>query len=170
MKINRLSFLLLLIAAAYFPSFAQKLNKNTKSTDSIKLTGRVVASINSITFGSWYPKFQSFLFIPEENNDLKIEPKPIRIVYEFFKQDGYLKKDFFDYSNRYELKIVRQTNCDEKLKDFGYETIVEDTDGKRTETKVSILKVLNGFSKDIFDENAVLPCYTLQENDYTLKK
>ena len=170
MNFNRLSFLLLLIVAAHLTSFAQKLDAGAKSKQSIKLTGRVVASLNSLTFGIWHPKFQTFLFLPEENKLLKIESKPIQIVYEFFEKDGYLKQDFFDHSNRYELKITRQTNCDQKLKDFSYETLIEETDGKRSETKISILKILDGADRSLFDEEAVFPCYTLKEKDYALKK
>ncbi len=172
MQGKKLILQFLVFAALAFPTSISRAQTQTdsKSKKAVKLTGRVVASINSLTFGAWSPKYQSFLFLPEGKSEQSINRRPIRIVYEFFKQDNYLKREFFDHSKRYELKVLRKPGCDDKLTEFGYETMSTEIDGKLTETKkISILKVLKGVEVNLFDENEILSCYTLQENNYILK-
>lgn len=163
----------LLLATLVFPASISNAQIITGkiSKRPVKLTGRVVASLNSITFGAWSPKYQSFLFLPEAKNNPSINRRPTRILYKFFKPDNYLKREFFDYSKLYELKVLRKPDCDERLNEFGYETMSTEVDGKTTETeKIKIFKLLSGVQEILFDENEVLSCYALQENNYILKK
>ena len=89
---------------------------------------------------------------------------PVEIVYAFHKSDGLLPHSFFDYAKLYEMRVVRDQNCDERVRVLSYEKN-EDSNGKQL-PPTYILRVMDGAPKDLLKPDSILPCYMLRPGNY----
>jgi hypothetical protein len=125
--------------------------------------GRVLADVGSFVFGAGLgPKWATFIFVAEEGGGTRLVP--IKVSYAFFKSDGPLPDDFFDYSKRYELQAVRDRRCDESVESLSYVKNVDES-GKPLAPSY-VLRFLDGAPKEILKPDTTLDCYILRPGRY----
>lgn len=134
------------------------------------LVGRVLAYVDSMVIGAGVgPQYQKFIFGVESKGERGQQVIiPVEIVYAFQNSAGFLPHSFFDHSRLYELTAVRDQNCDEKVSVLSYEKN-EDETGKPLPSTY-ILRIMEGFPKDVLKPDLVLPCYILRLGDYRVQK
>lgn len=88
-----------------------------------------------------------------------------KIVYTFFEPQGLLPNDFFDYSKRYELQVVRDPKCDEGLNNLSYIKSVDQASGKPLPPEYA-LRFSDGAPKDAPKPDSILACYVLRPGRY----
>lgn len=130
------------------------------------LIGRVLAYIDSLVLGAGLgPQYETFIFGVESKNERGEQIiVPVEIVHAFFKSDGRLPRTFFDHSKLYELRVERDSQCDESVSDLSYAKN-EDETGKQL-PPTYIMRFLDGAPKDALKPDAVLPCYILRSGNY----
>lgn len=130
------------------------------------LTGRVLAYVDSMVIGVGVgPQYEKFIFgVESKGGDGQPLITPVEIVYAFHKSDGLLPRSFFDYTTLYELRVVRDENCDAKVGALSYEKN-EDSSG-RSLPPTYILRVMEGAPKDLLNAESKLACYVLRPGDY----
>jgi len=106
------------------------------------------------------------LFLASTNgkDPLGSPPSPVKVVYEFYRDEPNLPEKFFDFSSRYELTVVRDTKCDESAKSLTYEVNLSDSGKPLPATYV--LKVLDGAPTDVLKPDLILPCFILRPGQY----
>lgn len=130
----------------------------------IPLVGRVLAWKETFGFGAGLgPQYQVLVFGVERDQGAPVAA--IKVVYAFFKSDGPLPDNFFDYSKQYELQAVRDTRCDESVEGLSYVKSVDHESGKPL-PPVYVLRLLEGAPKDVLKPDAVLACYVLRPGKY----
>lgn len=136
------------------------------SEQNIRLRGRVLAEVASLTMGAGVgPQYQTFIFGVETTTpDGKATVLPVEILYAFFKDQGPLKESFYDHSKLYELEVERDRNCDSPLKKLAYERNSDQT-GKELPPR-NILYVLYGTPRELLKPDVVLRCYVLHGHKY----
>jgi hypothetical protein len=130
------------------------------------LTGRVLAYVDSMVIGVGVgPHYEKFIFgVESKREDGQPLITPVEIVYAFHKSDGLLPLSFFDHAKLYELRVVRDQNCDAKVSALSYEKN-EDSTGKPL-PPTYILRVMEGAPKDLLNTESKLPCYMLRPGVY----
>jgi len=88
---------------------------------------------------------------------------PIKVVYKFYRDEPNLPEEFFDFSDFYELSVIRDPKCDESVKSLSYETDLEP--GKPPSPR-NILRVLTGAPADVLKPDLMLPCFVLRPGQY----
>jgi hypothetical protein len=154
-----------LVATALVPTAtAQKTPPRVASAEkTTPIVGRVLADVGSFVFGSGLgPKWATFIFVAEEGGGTRVAP--VKVSYAFFKSDGPLPDNFFDYSKRYELQVVRDRKCDERVESLSNVKNVDES-GKPLAPSY-VLRFLDGAPKDLLKLDAVLPCYVLRPGRY----
>jgi hypothetical protein len=89
---------------------------------------------------------------------------PVKVVYEFYRDEPNLPEKFFDFSSRYKLTVVRDTKCDESVKSLSFEANVSDS-GKPLPAPY-VLKVLDGAPNGVLKPDLILPCFVLRPGQY----
>jgi hypothetical protein len=133
----------------------------------IIMAGRVLADVDHLTGflkGSFGDRYQVFVFGTESKEKQRDHLALVKVMYEFYKSDPSLTDSFFDYSNRYELQLVRESSCDETVQSLSYEKNVDETGKPLPSTYV--LRLLDGVPKHVLKPDALLPCYVLRPGKY----
>lgn len=146
----------------------QKLSKANKEKTTI-LVGRVLAHVDSLVVGAGVgPQYETFVFGVESKNARGQQVVlPVKIAYAFFKSGGPLPDRFFDHSQLFELRVIRDSNCDDSVSNLSY-VKNEDETGKQL-PPIYILRFLNGASKDGLKPDLVLSCYILRSGNYRVR-
>lgn len=143
---------------------AQKMPVYTQDNEkTVVLAGRVLADVSVFPFGVGVgPHYAALIFGVEEKG--AEAPVPVKIVYAFFKEEGPLPDSFFEYSKRYELRVYRESKCDESVKSLAY--VENETESGRRLPPSYVLQFTRGAPKDVLKPDAVLPCYILRPDGY----
>ena len=146
----------------------QKLYEASKEKTTI-LVGRVLAHVDRLVVGSGVgPQYETFVFGVESKNARGEQVVvPVKVAYAFFKSGGPLPDSFFDHSKLYELRVVRDSNCDDSVSNLSY-VKNEDETGKQL-PPTYILRFLDGAPKDGLKPDLVLSCYALRSGNYRLR-
>jgi hypothetical protein len=133
------------------------------------LKGRVIAYVDHLVLGAGIgPKYETFIFGVESQDDKGTTVlEPVKIDYAFFKSDGQLPRSFFDHKVLYELRVLRDSRCDESVNNLSYEQNV-DINGKPL-PPTYIVRFVTGVDAKVLKSDAVLPCYILRPGDYAAK-
>ena len=119
--------------------------------------------VSSFAFGAGLgPQHTTFVFAAEQDGGTRAEP--VKVSYAFFKSEGPPPDRFFDYSKRYELQVVRDTECDESVDNLSHVKNV-DQSGKPL-PPIDALRFLEGAPKDALKSDAILRCYILRPGKY----
>jgi hypothetical protein len=133
----------------------------------VSVRGRVLAGVNYLTGylrGGFGDHYQVFVFGLEPGSPSG-PIAPVKIMYKFFfKTESALPDSFFDASKHYELRVVRESSCDETVQNLSYEK--NDDEAGKPLPSTYILRPLNGAPKDVLKPDAVLPCYLLRPGRY----
>lgn len=134
-----------------------------------RLVGRVLAYVDSMVVGAGVgPQYETFIFGVESKDERgELVNTPVEIAYAFHKSDGRLPASFFDHSKLYELRVVRDSNCDDSVSNLSY-VKNEDETGKQL-PPTYILRMMDGAPKDALKPDLVLPCYVLRSGNYRLR-
>ncbi|MBK7706205.1 MAG: hypothetical protein IPJ30_10580 [Acidobacteria bacterium] len=135
-------------------------SSQSKKPATVRLEGAVKASVNSLIIGAGIgPHYYSYIFAATRIGKKKFNDPPlIRLVYRQFQMDKFPERDFYELGERYRLKAIRDTTCDSKPADFGYEQFGDD--------RVSVMKLVDDRASDMIDEAAVLDCYTFTMTEF----
>jgi hypothetical protein len=159
--------LILLLASPVLcgTSPAQGNQTENKEKETIVI-GRVLASFTSTGYGSGIgPKYETFIFGVESKGERGEQIiTPVEIAYAFQKYDQLLPQSFFDHSKLYELHVRRAEACDVKVSALSW-VKNEDPEGKQLPSTY-ILKMTDGAPSDLFNQDSILPCYTLYGGNY----
>jgi len=138
--------------------------KNVKRTT---LTGRVLAEVLGLSdyhlVGEGF-NVKVFILRMETSQKPGALPSPVKVEYQFFKWQPTLPDTFFDYSKRYELRVVRDPSCDQTLDQLSYME-AEDESGKPL-GRDYVLRPLEGAPKELLKPELLLPCYVLTPGNY----
>lgn len=160
-RLASLCFLLLAVSVAML-GFSSKRSGNSKE---ISLRGHVIANVYGLSdyFLVGEPGFNAkdFIFLVDSPN----EQKPVRISYQFFKQEPRLPGPFFSYSTIYELRVTRDPSCDVTVEHLSHMKNEEAGTGKPL-PPTNVLHILDGAPKDVLKPEALLPCYVLKPGKY----
>lgn len=152
----------LIVAALVSLSVAQTTPTKTGEKN-VALVGRVLADVSSIAFGAGLgPQHTTFVFAVEHDGQKRVEP--VKVSYAFFKSEGPPPDSFFNYSKRYELRVVRDTKCDESVDSLSHIKNV-DQSGKPL-PPTDALRFLEGAPKDALKYDGILACYVLRPGKY----
>jgi hypothetical protein len=156
---------MLMIAAVVSLGAAQKPAEGPHATKPILIIGQVLADVSSLTFGVGLgPQHTTFIFAIEQDGGMRV--KPVKVSYVFFKSEGPPPDSFFDYSKRYELQVIRDTRCDERVDSLSY---VKNADQSGNSMSPSyVLRFLEGAPKDVLEPDAILSCYILRPGKYKI--
>lgn len=134
----------------------------------VALKGHVFARIDHLTgyFINSLGGQRSELFILGIDRETKpgSPPVPVKVVYEFYRDEPNLPENFFDFSRRYELNVVRDTRCDESVKSLSYEANVSESGKPLPATYV--LRVFDGAPAEVLKPDLILPCFVLRPDQY----
>ena len=109
-------------------------------------------------------RYEVFIFGIDKWDRYGKSAAPVKVVYEFYRDEPNLPEKFFDFSSRYELTVVRDTKCDESVKSLSYEANVSESGKPLAATYV--LKVLDGAPTDVLKPDLILPCFVLRPGQY----
>ena len=110
-------------------------------------------------------RYEVFIFgIDKWEKEAGWSAAPVKVVYEFYRDEPNLPEKFFDFSSRYKLTVVRDTKCDESVKSLSFEANVSDSGKPLAATYV--LKVLDGAPTDVLKPDLILPCFVLRPGQY----
>jgi hypothetical protein len=159
-------FSIVLVAGVLLPANVTAQSHPQQMQQNIRLKGRVLAEIASLTMGAGVgPQYQTFIFGVETTTaEGKASVQPVEILYAFFKDQGPLRESFYDHSKLYELEVERDRKCDLPLRKLAYETNSDQTGKELPPT--NILYVLYGAPRDLFNPDVILPCYVLLGHRY----
>jgi hypothetical protein len=148
---------------------AQKKLAEASKEKTSTLAGRVLAYVDSLVVGAGVgPQYETFIFGMELKNARGEQVvAPVKVAYAFFKSGGPLPASFFDHSKLYELRVVRDSNCDDRVSNLSY-VKNEDETGKQL-PPTYILRMMDGAPKDALKPDLVLPCYVLRSGNYRLR-
>ena len=147
------------------PLGQQRLTPNLSEDKSTSIEGHVLAYVDTLVFGAGVgPQYAKFIFGVETKGTKTREVTPVLIAYAFHKKDGPPTDSSYDYSKRYELRVVREPMCDESVSALSYEKN-EDETGKQL-PPTCVLRFLEGAPKDLLKPDSVLPCYVLTPRNY----
>jgi hypothetical protein len=141
-----------------------------QSDNTIVVRGHVLARIvglaqriNSLSG----QRYEVFIFgIDKWDKVVGKSASPVKVVYEFYRDEPNLPEKFFDFSSRYVLTAVRDTKCDEIVKSLSYEANVSESGKPLPATYV--LKVLDGAPTDVLRPDLLLPCFVLRPGQYSV--
>ena len=163
---NGTSLIAVFTLLAVLPAHGRQKHKATTEKRT-PIVGRVLAWKESLVFGAGVgPKWTIFVFGIESPNQSEKQPQPVKIAYGFYKDQGPLPDNFYDYSKRYELQVVRNPKCDESLSSLSREKSVDETGKELAPTDV--LRFLYGAPKYLPNPDTILPCYVLRPGKYRL--
>jgi len=155
------------MAVRLFPPAGSKLPKQPQSDNTVVGMGHVLARIeglarriNSLSG----QRYEVFIFGIDKWERYGKSAAPVKVVYEFYRDEPNLPEKFFDFSSRYELTVVRDTKCDESVKSLSYEANVSESGKPLPATYV--LKVLDGAPTDVLKPDLILPCFVLRPGQY----
>ena len=159
----------ILIALFFGQNSFAKQSPDDKSVlrNQVPLTGHVLARVEHLTgylenlLGG--QRYDVFVFGTDNGQEQANPPVPVKVVYEFYRYEPNLPERFFDFSNRYELTVVRDTKCDESVKSLSYET---DLVPGNPPSPRYILKVFNGAPADVLKPDLVLACFVLRPGKF----
>lgn len=125
------------------------------------LHGRVVADVVSLVFGAGVgPKWTKFIFSVEQPDG----PNTVLVAYAFNQRSQLPPDSFWNYANRYELKVKRDQTCDTTVREVSYE---KNVDAKGNELPPTfILRMTKNNPVQALDPALKLPCYVLWYSDY----
>jgi len=131
------------------------------------MTGHVLARIEDLAIrinllGG--QRYEVFIFGIDKWERRRWSFAPVKVVYEFYRDEPSLPESFFNFSRRYELNVVRDTKYDESVKSLSLETNVSDSGKPLPATHV--LKLLDGTPPDMPKPDSVLPCALLRPSQY----
>jgi len=177
-QINRRSGLASLVLSAFLllasSTSQQDLSAEVPQSDNtvvgkqLLMMGHVLARIEGLTYrinplGG--QRYEVFIFgIDKWERSSGKSASPVKVVYEFYRDEPNLPEKFFDFSSRYELTVVRDTKCDESVKSLSYEVNLSDSGKPLPATYV--LKVLDGAPTDVLKPDLILPCFILRPGQY----
>jgi hypothetical protein len=148
-------------------SRAQAQKQHANEDKPVILAGRVLAEVETgMSTGTGLgPRAVEFIF---EIEKAEAPVRSVEISYQFFNRDGRLPKSFYDHSNLYELRVVRDKKCDVSVDDISWwkNMDVEGNPMPRTYR----LNFLDAFPEDMLNPNTVLPCYVLHAGDYKVRE
>lgn len=125
--------------------------------------GHVVADVASLVFGAGLGhKWVSFIFAAEQTNG----PKLIRIAYAFDVDSQLPPDSFWNYRNRYEMRVRRDPRCDTTVQDISYERNLDPKGGELPPS--FILHFTKNSPVNALRPDLMLPCYVLWHSDYKL--
>jgi hypothetical protein len=171
-QINRRSGLASLVLSVYLllssSTAQQDLSAKVPSGKQLTLMGHVLArvehSIGYLVNPLGGQRYDVFIFgIDKWERDGK-SAAPVKVAYEFYRDEPNLTEKFFDFSSRYALTVARDTKCDETVKSLSYEATVSELGKPLPPTYV--LKVLDGASTDVLKPDLLLPCFVLRPGQY----
>jgi len=141
----------------------------TVAEKQLRMMGYVLARIVGLTnrinlLGG--QRYEVFIFGIDKWERYGKSAAPVKVVYEFYRDEPNLPAKFFDFSSRYKLTVVRDTKCDESVNSLSYVKNVDESGKPSPPTYV--LRFLQGAPKVVLKPDAVLPCYVLRPGDYKL--
>ena len=151
------------------------------SRQKTKLTGRVLAvsdwPVTNPLLLRGFPHAQEFIFGMEtkDGRSGKEAVVPIYVSYEYYPGSEKLPENFFDYSKKYELSVIKE-NLDFFLEEVAYGRFnVSDEGGDRSsyiDKQWPRLKILDGVPESILriDMDITLPRYKLATIKYKIIK
>ena len=131
------------------------------------LMGHVLARIEGLAHrvnSMGGQRYEVFIFGIDKWERTGKSTAPVKVVYEFYRDEPNLPEKFFDFSSRYALTVVRDTKCDESVKSLSYEANVSESGKPLPATHV--LKVLDGAPTDVLKPDLILPCFFLRPGQY----
>jgi hypothetical protein len=139
----------------------------TVAEKQLRMMGHVLARIVGLTnrinlLGG--QRYEVFIFGIDKWERYGKSAAPVKVVYEFYRDEPNLPAKFFDFSNHYKLTVVRDTKCDESVKSLSFEVNVSDSGKPLPATYV--LKVLDGAPTDVLKPDLILPCFVLRPGQY----
>jgi hypothetical protein len=166
---SRLPLILALVACVFVDTnlSSQNLAHAINAGRTTIVVGRVLAEVDHLTGflrGSFGDRYEVFVFGSEAMAEQTHSFAPVKVMYKFYKSEQPLASSFYDYSNRYEMQVVREPSCDETVKSLSYEKNVDETGRPLPPTYV--LRPLNGAPKHVLKLDATLPCYVLRPGKY----
>jgi hypothetical protein len=136
----------------------------------VRLTGHVLAKVEHVTGyttnalgGQSYDVFIFGIDSGEKQLTRQTSLVPVKVVYEFYRNEPKLPEAFFDFGSLYELSVRRDASCDESVKSLSYETDV--VPGKPPSSR-NILKALKGAPDAALKPDLILNCYLLRPGNY----
>ena len=128
--------------------------------------GRVLARHGGLrdALGNFDVRRQTFLFGVEPKEPRVQSLSPIKVVYEYLYRNQEPPDSFFDYSVRYQLRVVRNNTCDETVDSLSYEGTADES-GKPL-GRDYVLRPLEGAPKELLKPELLLPCYVLTPGNY----
>lgn len=109
-------------------------------------------------------RYEVFIFGIDKLERYGKSAAPVKVVYEFYRDEPNLPETFFDFSKRYVLSVVQDTKCDESLKSLSYESNFSESGKPLPATNV--LKVLDGAPSDVLKPDLSLSCFVLRPANY----
>ena len=155
---------LLAMAVLAFVVAAQKARADGQTGEKkTLLVGRVLADVAVLTHGAGVGPFSSeFIFDGKEEGHT--DSVPVKIVWLYFQWRDVPPASFFDYSIEYELRVVRDPKCDERVDSLSYVHNVTESGEPLPPTYV--LRFSRGAPKHVLKPDATLACYTMLAGDY----
>jgi hypothetical protein len=158
-----------LLALSFEQNSLAKQSRDDKTVvrKQVPLTGHVLARVEHLTgylvnsLGG--QRYDVFVFGTDNGEKQESPPVPVKVVYEFYRDEPNLPEKFFDFSSHYELTVVRDAGCDESVKSLSCETDLEQ--GKPPSPRY-ILRVLNRAPTDVLKPDLILACYVLRPGQY----
>ena len=142
-------------------------NGKTAVEKQLPMMGHVLARIEGLAYrvnplsGQ---RYEVFIFGIDKWDRYGKSAAPVKVVYEFYRDEPNLPEKFFVFSSRYKLTVVRDTKCDESVKSLSFEANVSDSGKPLSATYV--LKVLEGAPTDVLKPDLILPCVVLRPGQY----
>lgn len=141
---------------------------NTVVGKQLLMMGHVLARIEGLAYRTNLlggQRYEVFIFgIDTWDPKTGKSASPVKVVYEFYRDEPNLPEKFFVFSSRYALTVVRDTKCDESVKSLSYEANVSESGKPLPATFV--LKVLDGAPTDVLKPDLILPCFILRPGQY----
>ena len=139
----------------------------TVAEKQLRMMGHVLARIEGLAYrinllGG--QRYEVFIFGIDKWDRYGKSAAPVKVVYEFYRDEPNLPEKFFDFSSHYKLTVVRDTKCDESVKSLSFEANVSDSGKPLPATYV--LKVLDGAPTDVLKPDLILPCFLLRAGQY----
>ena len=126
------------------------------------------AGMYAIPTDASQPETIVFLFAPESKTNKNHRETLIKVVYKYFRQEPKLPQEFFDYSLRYRLRVTRDRDCDQTLRDLVYVPYRDGSGARVGESRM----LFPAQGAPALDPNVdlMLQCYALRPGDYQVAK
>jgi len=150
-----------------FPAKNRQSGNTVAEKQLLMMRGHVLARIEGLGYrinllGG--QRYEVFIFGIDKWERAWWSTAPVKVVYEFYRVEPNLPEKFFEFSSRYELTVVRDTKCDESVKNVSYEANVSESGKPLPATYV--LKVLDGAPTAALKPDLMLPCFVLRPGQY----